>query len=46
MIDLVGPVPDGYEIIAWVMASLVLLYMVSCCYKILGAVVRMVTGGR
>ena|GEM_PF-5959943 len=46
LIDLVGPVPNGYEVVAWIAAAIVLLFMLSCSYKILGAIVRMVTGGR
>jgi hypothetical protein len=46
LIDLIGPVPRGYEIIAWVAASMILLYMVSCIFKIVSELLRVVTGGR
>lgn len=44
LIDLVGPVPAGFEIIAWVMAAIVLFYLVTCAMSIIGAVVNFISG--
>lgn len=44
ILSLVGPVPAGYEIIVWVMAAIVLLYLLCSVFSILASVVNWIAG--
>lgn len=33
--DLVGAIPTGYEIVGWIMASVILIFLASSCFSII-----------
>ena len=45
LVDLVGEVPSGYEPVAWVCCSLVLLFLVRSAFGIIASVLRLGGGG-
>jgi len=44
LISLVGTPPAGYEIIIWIMAAIITMYLVTCAMSILGAVINFISG--
>lgn len=45
LLELIGPVPTGYEILAWLMAAVVLLYLLCSVFSIIASVIKFI-GGR
>lgn len=44
VLNLVGPIPAGYEVLVWVFAAVVLLYMLTSVFSIIASVVNWISG--
>lgn len=44
VLSLVGDVPVGYEILAWIFSAIVLIYLLCSTFSIIGAVVNWISG--
>lgn len=44
LIDLIGVPPSGYDIVVWVCACIILIYLLSCAFSIIGAVINWIGG--
>ena len=44
ILELIGPVPAGYEPIAWIFAGLVLLYLPCSVFSLIASVVNWIAG--
>lgn len=44
LLDLVGPVPAGYEALAWTAAAVFLLYLIVSVFSILSSVIHFAGG--
>lgn len=44
LLSLVGDVPVGYEVLAWIMAAIVLLYLLCSVFSIVSCVVNWISG--
>lgn len=42
--DLIGAVPAGYDIVVWVVGSMILIYLLSCAFSIVGAIINWIGG--
>lgn len=43
ILDLVGPIPDGYEVLVWVFAAIVLLYLLCSVFSIISSVINWIS---
>ena len=46
LLELVGPVPEGYEPLAWALAAVVLIYLLCSVFSILASVINWIAGKR
>lgn len=46
IIEIIGSPPAGYEIIVWVVAAQILLFLLTSAFSILGAILNWVGGRR
>lgn len=46
VIDLVGPVPEGFEVLVWVFSCLILFFLVRSVFGILASVLGWMGGRR
>lgn len=44
ILELVGDVPAGYEMIAWIFAAIVLLYLLCSTFSIIVSVLNWIAG--
>ncbi len=44
VLELVGPIPAGYEVLAWIFGSLVLLYLLCSVFSVISAVLNWISG--
>jgi divalent metal cation (Fe/Co/Zn/Cd) transporter len=42
--QLLGVVPEGYEIIEYIVAAVILVFIFSCAYGLLGGVINSILG--
>lgn len=45
IVSLIGEVPAGYDIIAWVVCAVILLYLITSAFSIIGSIINWI-GGR
>jgi len=44
VLNLVGDIPVGFEIIAWVFSAIVLIYLICSAFSIIGSVINYIAG--
>lgn len=44
VLDLVGPVPSGYEVLVWIFSAVVLLYLICSVFSIIASVLNWIAG--
>ena len=44
LLDLVGDIPAGYEVIVWIFAAIVLLYLLCSVFSIISSVLSFIAG--
>lgn len=42
--ELIGLAPDGYEALAYVVVAIVLLFLLSNCFLLIGSIVKRIGG--
>lgn len=42
--ELIGTPPPGYDIVVWIVASMILIYLLSCAFSIIGSIINWIGG--
>jgi hypothetical protein len=46
IVGLIGEVPEDMQSVAWVVSAVILLYLITCAFGIIGSVIKWITKGR
>lgn len=44
VLNLVGPVPEGYEALVWIFSAIILIYLMCSVFSIISAVINWISG--
>lgn len=44
VLNLVGPVPEGYEVLVWIISGIILIYLLCSVFSIISSVINWISG--
>lgn len=44
VLELVGPVPAGYEILCWLLAGIILVYLLCSAFSVIASIINWIGG--